>query len=223
MFLCRKSMNRYVKVKGHSNWFLVLEANNKEPNGLSETMQEKILRSEICALHNPNAKMDFVHRVTLAATMRLDYESLAKKYGTILIRPIGSFMPLYYNEITEETFDTDFPIEEFAEIVICENDQKAEYKWVEYLKSRFSNKKILTINFFDLRSENEVEKYFSKAKYITFSTTFSRYEWFEKLTKFSKGKKVIGYCHNKDNWQKAKEINPNVEIVDNFCFLTPKI
>jgi hypothetical protein len=209
-------LNRYVKVGGHRNWFLVLEADDDEPNGLSEIMQEKILRSEVCALHNPEAKMDFVHRVTLVATKNIDYESLAKKYGTILIRPIGSFMPLYYNEITEETFDTDFPIEEFAEIVICENDQKAEYKWVKYLKSRFPNKKILTINFFDLRSENEVEKYFSKAKYITFSTTFSSYQWFEKLTKFSNGKKIIGYCHSSENWHRANEINPNVEIVSSM-------
>ena len=209
-------LNRYVKVKGHQNWFLVLEADDDEPNGLSETMQEKILRSEVCALHNPEAKMDFVHRVTLVATRGIDYESLAKKYGTILIRPIGSFMPLYYNEITEETFDTDFPIDEFAEIVICENDEKAEYKWVDYLKSRFPKKKILTINFFDLRSENEVEKYFSKAKYITFSTTFSRYQWFEKLTKFSNGKKIIGYCHSPENWERANQINPNVEVVSSM-------
>jgi hypothetical protein len=207
-------LNRYVKVKGHPNWFLVLEADNDEPNGLSEIMQEKILRSEVCALHNPEDKMDFVHRVTLVATRGIDYEGLAKKYGTILIRPIGSFMPLYYNEITDETFDTDFPIEEFAEIIICENGQKAEYKWVKYLKSRFPNKKILTINFFDLRSENEVEKYFSKAKYITFSTTFSRFNWFEKLSKFAKADhKIIGYCHSPENWQRATEINPNVEIV----------
>lgn len=206
-------LNRYVKVKGHSNWFLVLEAGDYEPNGLSEKMQEKILRSEVCALHNPDAKMDFVHRVKLAATRSINYESLAEKYGTILIRPIGSFMLLYNNEIISETFDTDFPIDEFAEIVICENDKKAEYKWVEYLKARFPNKKILTINYFDLRSENEVAKYFDKADYITFSTTFSNYEWFEKLTKFSNGKKIIGYCHNPEKWELANQINPNVEIV----------
>lgn len=210
----QSDLNRYVKIKGHPNWFLVLEADSDEPNGLSETMQEKILRSEVCALHNPDAKLDYVHRIKLAATRDIDYESLAKKYGTILIRSIGSYMPLYYNEIIEETFDTIFPIEEFAEIVICENDQKAEYKWVEYLKSRFPNKKILTINFFDLRSENEIEKYFSKAKYITFSTTFSKYEWFEKLTKFSSDKKIIGYCHNSENWKCAIDINPNVEIIN---------
>lgn len=208
------SINRYVKVKGHTNWFLVLEADDDEPNGLSEIMQEKILRSELCELHNPNAKMDFVYRIKLAATRQIDYESLAKKYGTILIRPIGSFMTLYNNEITEETFDTDFPIDEFGEIVICENDQKAEYNWVEYLKKRFPNKKIVTINYFDLRSENEVEKYFNKAKYITFSTTFTRYSWFEKLTKYATNKHtIIGYCHIPENWNRAKEINTRVEII----------
>ncbi len=209
-------LNRYVKVKGHPNWFLALEAHKDEPNGLSEIMQEKILRSEVYNLHNKEVKPDFIRRVIISATKKIDYEMLAKKYGTILIRPIGSFMPLYGNDIVEETFDINFPIEDFAEIVICENDKEAEYKWVKYLKSRFPNKKILTINFFDLRSENEVEKYFSKAKYITFSTTFSRYEWLEKLTKFSSSKKVIGYCHNSENWHKANKINPNIEIVSSI-------
>lgn len=208
-------MNRYVKVKGHPNWFLVLEPNDYEPNGLSDLMQEKILRSEVCALHDPNAKMDYVHRVKLAATRTLDYERLTKKYGTILIRPIGSFMPLYYNEITEETFDTDFPIEDFAKIVICENDKNAEYKWVKYLKNRFPNEKIVTINYFDLRSENEIKKYFKHAKYVTFSTTFSNYDWFKKLSKFVTDHKIIGYCHSSNKWDKALEIiNSKVEIVD---------
>jgi len=207
-------MNRYVKVKNHENWFLVLESDNKEPDGLSEIMQEKVLRSEVCALHNPNNKMDFVHRVKILATRMIDYEGLSKKYGTILIREIGSFMPLSGNEITEETFDVNFPIEEFGEIVICENDRRAEFKWVNYLKKRFPDKKIVTITFFDLRSEEEVEKYFEKAKYITFSTTFSRYSWFEKLSKFAtKSHKVIGYCHIKDNWKRALEIKRDIEIV----------
>lgn len=211
-------MNRYVKVKGHPNWFLVLEGDNYEPDGLSEIMQEKILRSEVCQLHHdtPQNRMNFEYRLKLIAIHNLDYESLVKKYGTILIRPIGSYMLLNGNEIIEETFDTDFPVVEFGDIVICENDQKAEYDWVKYLKNRFSNTKIITINYFDLRSENEVKQYFDKAKYITFSTTFTRYEWFEKLTKFSKGKEVIGYCHNVENWERAIEINPNVEIVNNI-------
>jgi len=206
-------LSRYVKVKGHTNWFLVLEADSKAPDGLNEVMQEIRLNSEVCDVHNPQPRMDFTHRITLAATRNIDYESLAKKYGTILIRPIGSFMLLLHNEITDEKFDTDFPIEDFGEIVICENDQKAENKWIRYLQKNFPNKKIVTINFFDLRSEEVVEKYFSKAEYITFSTTFSNLDWFKKLSKFSGNKKVIGYSHDKEKWVQAKEINPNVEIV----------
>lgn len=208
-------MNRYVKVKGHDNWFLVLSENDYEPNNFSDTMQEKILRSEVAQLHNPEAKMDFVHRLILAATRKLDYESLAQKYGTILIRPIGSFMPLRGNEIVDEKYDTDFPIDEFGEIVICENDSKPEWKWVEYLKNKFPNKTIVTINYFDLRSENEIKQYFERARYITFSTTFSSFEWFKKLTRLSTDEhKIIGYSHNPDKWVEAKEINNNIKIIN---------
>lgn len=207
-------INRYVKVKGHSNWFLCLSPDDYLPEGFNETMQQKILRSEVCALHNPDAKMDYVHRITLVATMLLDYESRVKKYGTILIRPIGSFMPLYYNEIIEEKFDTDFPIEDYAEIVICENDRIAEYKWIEFLKRRYPNKAITTINYFDLRSENEVSKYFENAKYITFSTTFSSFDWFKKLTRFATNEhKILGYCHDPSKWDEALKINPNVTVI----------
>ena len=209
-----ENLNRYVKVKGHDNWFLVLEKGQLEPENLSEKMQEQILRSEVCKLHDPSKTMDFVHRVTLAATREIDYEKLAEKYGTILIRPIGSFMPLYYNEIIEECFDFHFPITDFAEIVICENDKTAEWQWVEYLEKRFPKQKISTINFFDLRSEHEVKLYFEKAKYITFSTTFTRYEWFEKLVRNSNAShKIIGYCHDADKWKRAIEICNNIEIV----------
>ncbi len=210
-----KKLFRFVKVLGHKNWFLVLEAGQDEPDSFSEIMQEKILRSEVLELHNPNLTMDYAQRITLAATHEIDYQKLANKYGTLLIRPIGSYMPLHGYSITDEIFDTDFPIEEFAEIVICENDNKAEYKWVEYLKKRFPNKKIITINYFDLRSESEVIKYFEKAEYITFSTTFSNYEWYKKLSKFANSThKIIGYCHSKENWNDALEINKNVEIIE---------
>jgi hypothetical protein len=210
------ALNRYVKVEGHNNWFLVLEAGNYEPDGLSENMQERILRSQVCQLHHdtPKNRMDFVYRLKMSATRDINYEELANKYGTILIRPIGSFMLLYHNKITEEVFDKDFPIDDYAEIVICENDEKAEWKWIEYLKKRFPNQKILTINYFDLRSDYDVERYFSKAKYITFSTTFSSYEWFKKLTKYSGNKKIIGFCHTKENWNIALDINRNVEVIE---------
>ncbi len=211
-------MNRYVKVVGHNNWFLVLTKDDVIPTGLSETMQERVLRSEVSSLHDPNISpsrdLDIIHRITLAAVHTLDYEKLVMECGSILVRPIGSFMLLNHNEIIQETFDIDFPIEEYGEIVICENDCVAEYKWVKYLEKRFPNTKIVTINFFDLRSENDIVKYFSKAKYVTFSTTFTNLNWYEKLTKFADYRHtIIGYCEDEENVRKAMLINDNVEMV----------
>ena len=208
-------MNRYVKVEGHPNWFLVLSQDDIIPIGLNENMQEMLTRSELCKLHNPVETPDLLYRLKHIAVNGLDYGALIEKYGTILIRPIGSFMLLTHNNIIAETFDNDFPIEDFGEIVICENDAKAEYHWVLYLQKRFPNSKIVTINYFDLRSENEVEKYFDRAKYITFSTTFSNLGWYEKLTKFaSKRHKIIGYCADAELTKLAMEINSNVEMVE---------
>ncbi len=212
-----RPLNRYVKVEGHQNWFLVIESGQKEPDGLSEKMQERILEKEISDVFNPIAKIDYVQRLNLISERSLNYEAYAEKYGAILVRPHGSFTILKNTVITNETFDTNFPIEDFAEIVICENSEKAELEWVKYLEERFAGKKIITINFFNLRDEKEVEKYFEKAKYITFSTTFSKFEWFEKLSKYARhNHKIIGFCHSKEKWAEALEINNNVEIIEHL-------
>lgn len=210
-------MNKYVKIKGHDNWFLVLSSGQSEPEGLSEEMQNKITRMEVCKLHNPAATMDFTHRVILSAVHKLDYESLAKKYGTILIRPIGSFMtPIKGMEIVSTVYSNHFPIEDFNSIVICENDNKAERYWVKYLENRFPNKPITVINFFDLRSEEEVSQYFLEAEFITFATTFTKFEWFEKLVRNLKPhNKVIGYCIDSTKWIEALKIYPHIEIIKN--------
>lgn len=210
-------MNKYVKVDCHKNWFLVLSENDKEPYNLSSDMGERMMRSEVCALHGDNPKKDIQHRLVALATREINYENLVKKYGTILIRPSGTFMLLYGNVVIEECFDNNFPIEIFGEIVICENDRIAEHKWVDYLKKTYPNKKIVTINYFDLRSDSEVEKYFEKAELITFSTTFSNMDWFKKLNNhLSIIHKVIGYSHDMDKWEEALKINNTVEVVESL-------
>lgn len=219
---------RYVKIKGHRNWFLVLNRGEKLPFNFGIDMQEKILRSEVYTIHGGHKidTTDWEKRVTLAATRKIDYESLAEKYGTIIIRPIGSFMLLKGEEITEERFDSNFndtyfPVDNdlFTEVVICENDKNAEHGLINYLQSRFPNKTISTINFFDLRSEKEVNEIFKKATYITFSTTFSNFDWFKKLSNnLSENHKVIGFCHDKEKWQEALKINKNVEIIEDSIY-----
>ena len=177
-------------------------------------MHEILIRTQLCTLHNPKPTFDELYRIREAALMDLDYELLAEKYGTLIIRPSGSYMLLKGNEIVEEKFDDDFPIDEFGDIVICENDEHAPNEWVQYLKQTFPNQKIVTINYFDLRSENEIGQYFFRASVITFSTTFSSFGWFEKLTKLALPHHgIIGHCIDNKKWVEASKINPNVEII----------
>lgn len=210
-------MNRFVKVKGHTNWFLVLEPNQDEPVGLSESMKERIFRSQVCKLHDPKAKVDEVQRLIIAATRNIDYEDIALQSNkTLIIRPSGSYMFLSGNDITEEKISNNFPIDKTGDIVICENDEKADYSWLSYLKRRFPDKEIVTINFFDLRSDDEVKEYFDKAKLITFSTTFTSFDWFKKLTKHQTTQKVIGYCSDTSKWNEVVQINDTVEVVSDL-------
>lgn len=214
-------MNRYVKVEGHPEWFMLLSETNPEPDGLSENMQERIFRSHVCKLHDDSveARLGLTHRIIMTATRNLDYTNLVNKYGAILVREIGSYMLLHNSKIVDEIYSDIFPITEFADIVICENDEKSEYEWNKYLMKRFPGKTIKTINYFDLRDEKEIEKYFEKARFITFSTTFSKFEWFEKLTKYASNKHtVIGYCHDPSKWEDAIKINKNVQIIESIKF-----
>ena len=105
----------------------------------------------------------------------------------------------------------------FEELVPIQFEELKETEEKKRLKFFLEAHKVENITPFEkvLKTKNtSKEKYFSKAKYITFSTTFSKYEWFEKLTKFSSDKKIIGYCHNSENWKYAIDINPNVEIIN---------
>jgi len=211
-----ETQSRFVKVKNHPNWFMVLEPNQREPDGLSEKGQKQLLQATFGLLGKNDP--DFIVRLKMVATSQINYEGLASKYGTLLIRPIGSFMLMRGCEVTDEKWANHFPIDNFAPIVICENDIRAEYQWVKYLERRFPNVPIATINFFSLRFEAEVAEYFKHAEYITFSTTFSDMGWFEKLTRHLTEKhKVIGYSHDISAWGDALNIcKQRLEIVQDL-------
>lgn len=206
-------MYTYIKIEGHSNWFLVVNQNTKLINQFSENMQEKMIRSVACEINQTDHKGDWERRITMVSTMELDYHKLSNKYGTIIVRPNGTYMLLKGNNVIYSKIDTDFPIDQYADIVICENDKNAEVEWINYLVNRYPNKTIATISFFDLQSEEVIEKWFKNCEIISFSTTFSDFKWFKTMTKLSINKKVIGYCHDQSKWSDALKINSNVEIV----------
>lgn len=57
------NFRRYVKIKGHRNWFLVLNRGEKLPFNFGIDMQEKILRSEVYTIHGGHKidTMSFPH------------------------------------------------------------------------------------------------------------------------------------------------------------------
>ncbi len=210
-------MNKYIKIRGHNNWFLFLEKGKPVDLKLTETMRERLFRKAAGGVHgditNPT---NWSTRVMMAASREIDYEQiLTLGELDMLLRPFGSYMFLTKDvEILETRYADDFPIEKFATIVICENDADASSTWYEYLKKRFKGESIETINFFDTRSDEEVKEYFKHAKYVTFTTTFTTMAWWKLLVRnLQSNNKVIGNCADKEGWKKALSIYKNIEKV----------
>lgn len=128
------------------------------------------------------------------------------------------------SEILETIYSDDFPIDiQEADILICENSELPEKHWVDYLSKRFPSLKIGVINYFSGRDEDFIFGLTERAKYVTFSTSFTDYGWFEKMLGCtSEDKKIIGYCADSEKWTKANEIafmmqsSHQLEIVDNL-------
>jgi hypothetical protein len=117
-------------------------------------------------------------------------------------------------EVLRTVYAEDFPIDQFATVVVCENDADMPYKWLKYLKERFSGESIEVINYFDTRSDAQVKAYFKRAKYVTFTTTFTTMAWWELLVRnLRENNKVIGHCDDRKGWERALEIYPKVEQV----------
>lgn len=208
-------MNTFVKVEGHPGW-LMLISNESEPSlldELSKTMPERIRRA-ITTIHSKEVPT-WKDKVALDATFGIDYKSLVANMGDLLVRPYGTFMPLRGNVVIESVQSNDFPIDVFADIVVCENDAKGDYKWLAYLKRNFPDMTVQVIPFFDTQTPEYIQYYFENAKIVTFSTTFNDMYWFKKMTRCLHQKnRVLGYTHNPEKWGEAKKICPRVEIVE---------
>lgn len=114
-------MNKYVKVEGHQNWFLLLERVQDVPKGLAKRMQEKLLSVEASTVRFKDdmlTRLSFVNCAVVASQMELDYKKAIRKHGPILIRPIGSFMALEGVIVTESILSNDFPVETVVEEVL---------------------------------------------------------------------------------------------------------
>ncbi len=112
--MCDNKKYTYVKIEGHKNWFLMVS----DVNGLPPTMCGDGQRALLDVVtkefdtaetpyqqHNALLKMEMLSRGVV-----VDYPGFIEKYGTILIREIGSWMTLHETlNIIDTTQSVDFP------------------------------------------------------------------------------------------------------------------
>ena len=218
-------MNRYVKVKDthynitYKEWCRVVDPNEGVEKSFNKQMQDRLFDTHVKnGIHSAMSRSDLKEGLSyvewdnrnwadgakVLGAKTTDYNKLSERFGTLLVRESGSFMTMTsHTDVLEDVISNHYPIDK-ANIVICENDHKAEYNWTKYLSVRFNSEPITVANYFFQRSNEELQAYFKQATYITFSTTFSDLTWWENLCiNLQPHNKVIGYCHIKENWKKA--------------------
>jgi len=211
-------MNRYVKIKGYKEWFLVVDEVGGVPSGLSEIMSERLFNKVVGGSHeiekgNAPTMWD---RIVMKAAEGLSYEEVLKKAPyDLLIRESGSYMFLMPDlEIVSDLSRKDFPRRktDYAQVVVCENDAELTDYWRHFFQRRYPGKTLSVINHFRTRSDNEIKKYFEKAEYVVFTTTFTSMDWWELLVRnLQPHNKVEGISANKSGWKKALRVYPNVK------------
>lgn len=216
-------MSKFVKIEGYEGWFLVIDNIDQTTNSLNEQMQERLERYVGGEIKQEGDKRLFLERFSCITNNKIDYRTIFKKYshiGSLLIREIGSYMFLTKDlKITEIVYSECFPNKQStADIIVCENDFEADAEWINYLTKRFKDKKIKVLYFFNSRDNHEIKKVFEKATLITFSTTFTNTEWFEKLIANLTYQKVIGFCWDFNKWGEIEHLyrNVNIEIIENL-------
>lgn len=73
------------------------------------------------------------------------------------------------------------PTDKKADIIVCENDPVAEDWWIELLKKKYPDYSICVLTRFSEREHKDIAAHFENAKIISFTTSFSSFEWFDKL------------------------------------------
>jgi hypothetical protein len=135
---------------------------------------------------------------------KTDYAQLLDKYGSLLIRKVGTMSSFDVSEAELTYYGIDFPIESAYDVVVCENDENAPEEWLRKL-AEIQLGNIYVIGFFGTRSQESINEIVSKAKYVTFTTTFMDLEWFEKMLKAVDNQTIYGRTTASDNT--LKEVN----------------
>ena len=208
----------------HDSWYLLYDGSytltSADKNYLHESLEKSVVNGKELI-----KRKDFFDRVMYFNTHdRINYAEAVKKNGTILIRQSGSYMCLLSATVIDirtskhliwEVQDNN------ATIAIIENDPQAEKELIEYLSIRFPNQPYRLLNTFNILDEDVVREMLVGIKTVTFMTTFTSLEWYEKLVRCIGNNKVdiIGYCGDISKWEDAKNVDlgdNNLEIVESL-------
>lgn len=230
-------LNKYIRVAGErwdqlSNvWMLVVEP--KEIGNISDLAQDiemserahnRLIRKFVQChgwTKNKNYKPEPIDVILqVAAKHQGNYREKAISLGCdVYVQESGGYCHAPGDDsdfrIIDECYGYDYPIKgEIGDIVIVENDILCEYKWRNYLATRFPGKEISVLNCFDTRCVEFVKEYIKDAEYVTFSTTFTNFDWFDTLNKSVTNQKIIGYSHDSEKWGEAVSLfDHEIEIV----------
>lgn len=224
VFLLLTLTMKFVKIADYPNWFWFVESADDLDTEFVDARQAEIREFIARDLYTDETKStirpDWITRVQTSLMFNPNYGELLSKYDKpLLIRKNGSYMMLGDDlRITYTLHSDDFPSEDITnvDIVICENDPMPEPKWVEYLNGRYPNKSILTLNLFSNRGASLVDEL--NVPMISFSTTFSSYDWFERILDTIirnrwTGKTILGYSHDPTKWNIPDDIRDKVDAV----------
>lgn len=215
-------MQKFVRLEGYPHdYFMVVKSVDELPQDIESVMSERMRSTVGNELTSPKeypADM-FFERYHYVCHNSVDYRKILEKYSylnpVLLIRQIGSFMLLNEDhKIVDTIYSHDFPdVNDGAPIVVCENDSDPEPIWMNYLQKKFPGEKIRVLNFFNTRSEESLRKSLKNVKYITFSTTFTSLEWFEKITRcVSDGQKIVGFSHVPERWDEVRRLASGLDL-----------
>ena len=102
----------------------------------------------------------------------------------------GGYVPLFKPLTPSDNFEIksiqylpfpQMPTDKKSDIVVCENDPVAEDWWIELLRKKYPDYSICVLTRFSERDHKDIASHFEAAKIISFTTSFSSYEWFDKL------------------------------------------
>ena len=157
---------------------------------------------------------------------KIDYAMAYEKYkhiGKLAIRQSGSYLLLTDKfEITAIRTNEHLIWDDntSATVGIIENDFNAEPEWMKFLSERFPNQQYRLLNLFSMMDDATISEMLKGITDITFMTTFSSFEWYERLLRNipDQSVKIIGYCSDKTKWDEAIKLTKTntLEIVEDL-------